>query len=163
MRQRQVPWFVRAGLVAAAYMAMTFALAPVSYGMIQFRVSEILNLLAFYNPIYIPGIVLGCALANINSPLGMIDVVVGSFHTLISLLFMTKMKNKWIGSLGPTIFSFIIGLEIAYVSNDWNLVLPVTLSVALSEFVICTLVSVPVYTQLEKNHVVRDRVLRREV
>lgn len=162
MTKRQVPWFVRAGLVAAAYMALTFAFAPVSYGMIQFRVSEILNLLAFYNPVYIPGIVLGCALANLNSPLGMIDVVVGSFHTLVSLLFMAKMKNKWVGSLGPTIFSFIIGLEIAYVSNDWNLVLPVTLSVALSEFVICTLVSVPVYSQLEKNHAVRDRVLRHD-
>ena len=80
------------GIVAAIYAVATIAIAPIAYGPIQFRVSEILTLLAFINPIYIPGLVLGCIIANLFSPLGMVDVVVGSTATLISV-YLIRAKT----------------------------------------------------------------------
>lgn len=79
MKNFTVQHMVRTAVIAALYAAITMALAPISYGQIQFRVSEAMTLLAFIDPLYIPGLVLGCVLANLSSPLGAIDVVVGSF------------------------------------------------------------------------------------
>ncbi|WP_162266668.1 QueT transporter family protein, partial [Clostridium botulinum] len=47
---------VRTALIAAIYAALTLALAPISYGNIQFRISEMMVLLAFVDPFYIGGL-----------------------------------------------------------------------------------------------------------
>ena len=48
---------------------LTVALAPISYGPMQVRVSEAMTLLAFVNPRFLPGLVIGCLAANAASPL----------------------------------------------------------------------------------------------
>ena len=71
-------------IIAAVYAAFTILLAPISYGSIQMRISEIMIFLAFYNKDYIPGLVLGCLIANIPSGLGAFDMVFGTFATLLA-------------------------------------------------------------------------------
>lgn len=73
-------------LVAALYVAVTFVLQPVGYGNIQFRVAEMFNFLALYNKRYVWAVTLGCAIANLASPNGILDVVVGGICTLFVLL-----------------------------------------------------------------------------
>lgn len=138
-------------LVAAAYVALTLALTPYSFGIVQFRFSEILNLLAFFNPIYILAVSLGCFIANLLSPIGFFDLIFGTLHTLISLLVMWKIKKILPASLTPAIFSFIvvIGLILAGIPN--LAFLPTYFSIALSEFIICTLISLPLYYLMYKN------------
>ena len=63
--------------IAAVYAALTIGLAPLSYGPIQVRISEFMTLLAFYNKRFIPGLVIGCFIANIGSPFGLTDMIVG--------------------------------------------------------------------------------------
>jgi uncharacterized membrane protein len=58
----------RAALVAALYAALTLAVAPLSYGPIQFRISEALKALALVQPWLIPGIMAGTFVANLFSP-----------------------------------------------------------------------------------------------
>ena len=58
----------RAALVAALYAALTLAFAPLSYGPIQFRVSEALKALVLVQPWLIPGIMAGTFVANLFSP-----------------------------------------------------------------------------------------------
>jgi uncharacterized membrane protein len=58
----------RAALVAALYAALTLAVAPLSYGPIQFRISEALKALVLVQPWLIPGIVAGTFVANLFSP-----------------------------------------------------------------------------------------------
>ena len=72
-------------ILAAMYAALTAAIAPLSYGNLQFRFSEILIFLAFYDIRFIPGLVLGCAIANLFSPLGLIDVAFGTTATAIAV------------------------------------------------------------------------------
>lgn len=137
---------VKIALVAAIYAVLTVALNPISYGAIQFRLSEIMVLLAFVDPLYIPGLVLGCAIANLFSPLGIIDVVVGSFATFISVYMISKSKNLFTASIWPTINCVFVGAELHFISK-----LPfwlTTLQVALGEFVVVTIIGYPVFKYL---------------
>ena len=68
------------GLLAAIYAALTLCLAPLSYGPIQVRISECLTLLAFYDKRWVPGLTIGCLMANLNSPFGIADMVIGPVY-----------------------------------------------------------------------------------
>lgn len=144
---------VRQAMIAAMYAAITWAIPSLSYGPIQFRLSEIMTLLAFINPEYILGLTVGCAIANLFSTLGLIDVVVGTFASFIALYVMSKIKNIWLASLMPAICSIIIGIEIVAVSPEPISFFVVTGQIMISELIIVTVVGVPVFKLLMKNRV----------
>ncbi len=75
----------RTSAIAALYVVLTLALPAMAYGPIQFRLSEVMTLLAFIDPFYILPISLGCAIANLASPFGIIDVIVGTLASFLSL------------------------------------------------------------------------------
>ena len=83
-------------VIAAVYAVLTIGLSPVSYGPIQVRLSECMVLLAFYNRKWIPGLTIGCLLANLNSPFGVTDIVVGTTATLVSMGYLSGWN--WPGS-----------------------------------------------------------------
>ena len=87
--------------IAALYAVLTIALAPISYGPVQVRLSEAMTLLAFVNPKLLPGLVIGCFAANLTSPLGPIDMVVGTVATFLALWPMRYVKSMTIASLFP--------------------------------------------------------------
>ena len=74
-----------AAVTGAAYAALTMLLAPISYGAIQCRVSEVLCILPFFIPCTAWGLFVGCAIANLLSAAGIFDVVFGSLATLLEL------------------------------------------------------------------------------
>lgn len=81
-------------VVAALYVVVTVFLAPFSFGQVQLRVAEMFNFLALYNKRYVWSVTIGCALANIASPNGIIDVIVGSVCTFFVLVICCKVcKN----------------------------------------------------------------------
>lgn len=136
-------------LIASLYAALTLSIPGLSYGPLQFRVSEVLVLLAFFDPLYIPALTLGCALANLASPFGLVDVIVGSFASYLSLLMINKSKNIYIASLWPAFFSFIIGLEIYFLSSEPINFMLVTLQIAISEFVVVSILGVGIFKIIE--------------
>jgi len=62
---RKTRFIVEAAVIAAIYAVLTYALAPFAYGQIQVRVSEALTVLPLFTPAAIPGLFIGCLLANI--------------------------------------------------------------------------------------------------
>lgn len=84
-----------AGVVAAAYAGLTAALAPISFAVIQFRLSEALCILPFFVPCTCWGLFLGCAAANLISG-NIFDVVFGSLATLSAaiLTFLSGRKGR---------------------------------------------------------------------
>lgn len=149
----------RIGLVAALYVVLTLLVPAFAYGPVQFRISEVLTLLCFYNPLYILPITLGVFISNLFSSLGPIDLVFGTLHTLISVYLMSKTKNIWLASLMPALFSFIIGAQIVMVSSEALSFFTITGSIMLSEFIIVTIIGVPVFKLLEKNKDFKNKVL----
>ncbi len=102
-------------IIAAVYAALTILLAPISYGSIQMRISEIMVFLAFYNKKYIPGLVLGCLIANIPSPLGLWDICFGTFATLVAVIAINKLPNRYLGALAGANMFVNYGLNAGYV------------------------------------------------
>jgi len=136
-------------IIAALYIVITVAIAPISYGALQLRLSEVLTLLAFVDSSYITGLVLGCAISNFWSPLGIVDVIVGAFATFLSVYMMSKSKNLFIASLCPTINCIFISLELYFIMD-----VPIWLSlgsIAVSEFIVVTCLGYPLFKFLLSN------------
>lgn len=150
---------VRTAIVAALYAVITLVLAPISYGPIQFRLSEVMVLLAFFDPFYIGGLTVGCLIANILGPYGITDIIFGTLATFISVYAISftrkQIKNDTsaliTASLWPTIFNgVIIGYMLNYVAH---LPLILTISqVALGEFVVVTIIGVPIVKLIESKY-----------
>ena len=128
-------------------------LAPISYGPIQFRVSEALTLLPFYFPEAIPGLFIGCIFANFFGGFGLIDMIFGSLATLIAAILTRKSRNIFIGAFWPVISNaIIIGAELHYLINVP--LIATCLYVGLGEAGACYLVGVPLMKILEKREII---------
>ena len=102
-------------VLAALYVALT-VINPIGTGAIQLRVSEILCVIPFFNRKYIPGILLGLAIANAFSSLGLIDVAVGLIIGIIAYSISYFVKNVWINAVQYSLLSGIfVGLALNYV------------------------------------------------
>ncbi len=88
---------VKSAIVVSLYMVLTLLVAPVAYGPVQFRISEMLNFLGLYNRRYIYAVTLGVFLANFYQ-YGPVDMVIGSLTTLASM-FIGRWLGDWLGSL----------------------------------------------------------------
>ncbi|MBD5130413.1 MAG: QueT transporter family protein [Ruminococcaceae bacterium] len=136
---------VRLALVAAMYAALTVAIEPLSFGAIQFRFSEVLVLLCFYRKDYAPALILGCAIANMFSPLGLVDVVVGTLATAIAVVPMYYMGNIYLAALLPVISNgIIIGIELTVVYSEAPLWFNM-LTVAFGELVVVGILGVIIF------------------
>ncbi|WP_033829643.1 QueT transporter family protein [Bacillus andreraoultii] len=84
----------KSGIVAGLYVAVTLILSAVSFGAIQFRLSEMFNYLALFHKRYISAITLGVVIVNfIMSPMWFLDVPIGGTATLLVLIF-SRMVTK---------------------------------------------------------------------
>ena len=72
-------------IIAALYASLTIVIAPIAYGEIQFRVTEILVFLAFYDKRFIPGLIIGCFIANLASPMLVYDITFGTAATALAV------------------------------------------------------------------------------
>lgn len=136
-------------LVAAAYAVMTLAVAPLSFGAVQLRVSEILVLLAFLDKRYAPGLILGCFIANCFSPLGMVDAVFGTACTAAALFGITHSKTLFGASLWPVFCNAFLGVEYYFLQNA-PLILTAG-SIAVGEFLAVSCLGYVVFRQVMKN------------
>ena len=97
-------------MVAAVYAVLTLAIAPLSFGMVQVRFSEMLMLLAFFDKKYAPGLILGCFIANCFSPFGMRGTkLLSDLYTDLKLPHTEKAK-QWVLCHGEEIV-WAVGLR----------------------------------------------------
>jgi len=117
-------FLTRTAAVAGVYATLTLVLAPISFGPLQVRVAEGLTVLPYFAAPAVPGLFLGCALANVIGGFGWPDVVFGSLATLLAALL------TWgLGRLRTTPPPYLVPLP-AVVINA--LVVPAYLAVLLN-------------------------------
>lgn len=101
---KKVFFIVQAGVIAALYVVLTFianALGLASNA-IQVRFSEALTVLPFFTPAAIPGLTIGCLLANILTGCALPDIIFGTLATLIGAVFTHLLrKSKWLAPIPP--------------------------------------------------------------
>ena len=134
------------GIIAALYVVLTLGLSFISYGSIQFRLSEMLNLMAFIDPVYGAGVIVGCLIANIFSPLGLPDVIFGTIATAIAVFAITRTKSLFVASLWPIFANTIVAVELTYIEHTplwYNII-----TVWIGQFVVVTCVGFPLFKLL---------------
>lgn len=110
----------RIGAVAAIYAALTLCallfLGSFAWGPVQFRVSEAACVLALFTADAVPGLALGCAIANLanialsgTGMLGMLDVVFGSLATALGAWFTWRNRRRpALALMGPVLANALI-------------------------------------------------------
>ena len=156
----------RAGVIAALYVALTYAFAPLAYGPFQIRPAEALCILAVIYPEAIPALCVGCACANIASPYFAYDIPLGTLATLLGALgsyFVGKyIRKKWLkvllGGFFPVFFNavivpftivFLCGLTDGYASPA-TAYLAFLFSIAFTEAVWVYALGAPLYFTIDK-------------
>ena len=110
--KKSIRFVVFNGIIAAIYVVLTYMLAPISYGPVQARVSEVLTIFPIFSGATIPGVALGCVISNIINPenLGPVDIIGGTLATVIAGIFsfLIGKKNKWLGIIPPIVANGLI-------------------------------------------------------
>ena len=86
--------FVQGALIAASYVALTIVLAPLSFMEIQVRISEALTILPVFSAAAVPGLAIGCFLANILGGAPLPDVIFGSLATLVGAVGTRLLRDR---------------------------------------------------------------------
>ena len=147
---------VRGALIAAAYATLSYISAPLTFMFFQFRLSEALCILPIFFPEAIPGLFIGCIVANYISGCVIWDIIFGSVATLLGAIFarvLSKLPRKlmFLSTL-PTVFAnaIIVPFVIIYAYGSPDSYLFLFATVAAGELVTATGIGTLLYYQIEK-------------
>lgn len=105
----KVTWITQGAAIAALYVVLTLVFAPISFGPVQLRIAEALCILPMFTPAAVPGLFIGCLIANLLGGGIMLDVVFGSLATLIgAILGYMLHSNRWLVPLPAVIANALI-------------------------------------------------------
>lgn len=174
MRDKKVLYITQSAVIAALYVVLTVLFAPISFKEVQVRISEMLTVLPFFTPAAVPGLFVGCIIANMLGGAIPLDIVCGSLATLAGacgtwMIGKAARKRNADGSrvsaltrtvstLPPVIANIIVVPLVLYYGYGVNLPIPLQMvTVGIGEVVSCTLLGGILMTVLEKyrNHIFR--------
>ena len=140
-------YVARSAIIATVYVLITYLFKPISYGPTQFRISEVMTLLPLVESAAVPGLFIGCLIANILGGLGPWDIFGGSFITLLAAHITSKLQNPFLGSLPPILlnaFGISIYLSAIYGLPYWTTVL----YIGVEQFVVIAVIGIPLFYAL---------------
>ena len=90
-------WIAQGALIAALYVVLTLVFAPISFGPVQLRIAEALAIMPLFTSAAVPGLFIGCIIANMLGGGIVVDVIFGSLATLIGAWSGRQLKhNRWL-------------------------------------------------------------------
>lgn len=156
---RSVKYITQGAVIAALYVVLVQVFNYWSFGPIQFRIAEALTILPYFTPAAIPGLFLGCIIANLLGGAIIWDIVFGSIATLIGAVGTYLLrKYKWAAPISPILANTIIVpfvLKYAYGSEGIFAMFFVT--VGAGEIIVCGILGMLLLLALNKyRHVLFD-------
>ncbi len=161
MRNKNVLLLVRAALIAAIYVVLTCFVSTIGLasGAIQVRVSEALTVLPYFSVAAIPGLSVGCFLANLLTGAPVYDVVFGSLATLLgaSGTYLLR-KHRFLCTLPPVVANMVVippvlrygyGLVMEFGGRDWSIPFYM-LTVGAGEVICCCMMGTVLLNALAK-------------
>ena len=145
-------------MIAALYVVLTFIanLAGLASGVIQVRLSEALTILPVLTAAAVPGLAVGCVLANLLTGCAIWDVVFGSLATLIGAVGtrLLRKKSPVLAVLPPILANAIIVplvLQRVYGVSDayWYL----AMTVGAGEIISCGVLGLLLYRSLKNTKI----------
>ena len=96
-------------VIASLYVVLTLVFAPVSFGLVQVRVAEVLTILPMFTPSAVVGLFIGCLLANLIGGAVVWDILLGSLATLIGAVFAYVLRfNRWLVPIPAVVSNSLI-------------------------------------------------------
>lgn len=109
MRDKKILFITQAAIIAAIYVVLIYIFNPISFGPVQVRIAETLTILPYFTPAAVPGVTIGCFLSNLLTGQDALDVIFGTFATLIGAIGSYKLRhNKFLVVLPPIFSNTII-------------------------------------------------------
>lgn len=162
MRNKKVLYVTQAGVIAALYVVLTLVFAPISFRDVQVRISEMLTVLPFFTPAAVPGLFIGCIIANMLGGAIPVDVVCGSLATLagawgtymIGKAFRSRgasFGRRLLATLPPVAANVIVVPLVLY--YGYGIPVPIwmqAITVGIGEVISCCVLGSILMTVLEK-------------
>ncbi len=157
MKRNQTRYVAFGGIIAALYVVLTYIanLLGIASGAIQVRLSEALTIMPVFTAAAIPGLAVGCVLANLLTGCLPLDVIFGSLATLIGAIGTRKLRNKpYLAWIPPVISNAaIVPFVLLYYANEYQVSSPwiiLVLAVGAGEIISCGLLGLMLYQSLKK-------------
>lgn len=163
--KKKTVFICQAGVIAAIYAGLTYlsSVFGIAYGAVQFRFSELMTILPLFTPAAVPGLFIGCIVANIASPLVLVDVVFGSIATLLAAACTRALRRFCIKDLPlaaffpPVIFNMlIVGWELTIFVEEQASVAVFAYNafcIGLGEAVICLIFGIPFFYFIKRTRI----------
>lgn len=154
MQNKKVAFMAQAAMIAALYVVLTMVFAPFSFREIQVRVSEALTILPAFTPAAVPGLFIGCLLANLLGGAAVPDVIFGSLATLIGAFFTWKLRNKhpFLAPVPPILSNMLIIPFVLRYAYGVPMAIPLMmLTVGFGEVLSCGVLGMLLYYALKKS------------
>lgn len=150
MRRYSAKEISLAAMIAAMYAAITIATIEFSFSNVQVRVAEALTILPVFTPAAIPGLFVGCLVANIVGAASPYDMIFGPLATLAAAVLTRKLRNYTLLAPAPPVIvnAVVVGLVLSF-----SLELPfiaTAASVCAGQLVACYGLGVPLMLMLKR-------------
>ena len=159
MKRKPILFLTQSAMVAALYVLLSLLsnLFGLANGVVQVRLSEALTILPLFGFSPVPGLFAGCLLANLLTGATPIDVIIGSFATLLGALgtfaIGKKIKEpagKWLAPFSPILFNCLLIPPVLKYAYGFTVPYPVLVAfVALGEVISCGILGLLLYRSLK--------------
>lgn len=160
MKKLNAKRIATAGLIAAVYITLSLIFLPISFGVYQVRIAEALTVLPFLAGAAVPGLYIGCLLANIFGGVGWLDIVFGSLITLAAAVTTFYIRKRfgdtklglWLAPLPPVVLNaFGVSLYLAPLmgASYWFAVQ----MVGVGQLIACYVIGLPLLLILRKRQI----------
>lgn len=152
MKKKNALYLTHAAMIAAIYVVLVVIFDYWSFGVIQFRIAEALTILPFFTPAAIPGLFVGCLLANLLGGAIPADILFGSLATLIGAILSYKLRKcKWLVPLPPIIANMLIVPFVLKYGYGFEDAIPYMMAtVGLGEVIVCGIIGMVLLFALDK-------------
>lgn len=150
---KKVTFMAQSAAIAAIYVVITVVFAPISFGEVQIRFSEALTVLPYFTPAGIPGLFIGCIIANLLGGAIPADIIFGSVATLLGAVgtHMLRDRSKYLAPIPPITANALIVPFVLYYGYGVNLPIPLmALTVGAGEVISCGVIGMIVLNALKK-------------
>lgn len=107
--KKNVRYLTTAAMIAAVYVVLCLVFEPISYGAVQVRIAEALSILPLYTSAAVPGLTIGCLLANLFGGANILDVIFGTLATLLGAVGSRLLrKYRYLVCVPPIITNTVI-------------------------------------------------------
>lgn len=150
-------YVTQSAFIAALYVVLTYAanIFGLANGAVQLRLSEALTVLPYFTPAAVPGLFIGCILANLFTGGALFDIIFGSIATLLGAVFTRALrKYKYLAPVPPIVFNtLIVPPVLMFVYKAEGTYLYFTATIFIGEVLSCGILGIILLKFLEKTNI----------